>query len=154
MGATMKNIPRLSREMSRRFWSSNECWVWAGHALQSGYCQFRIGNKRYRVHRISYFLEHGKQPKGIIMHSCDNRKCCNPAHLIDGTNADNSADMVRKGRSAKQKGEEHGGAKLCKKDVQHIRCLKGTCTQLGERFGVSPSLISQIKTRKIWQHLG
>lgn len=41
------------------------------------------------------------------MHTCDNPPCCNPAHLRLGTIADNTADMVAKGRQARTSGEAH-----------------------------------------------
>lgn len=34
----------------------------------------------------------------VIMHSCDNPKCVNPAHLSQATNSDNIKDMHRKDR--------------------------------------------------------
>ena len=52
------------------------------------------------AHRAAWILYKGEIPAGIfVCHTCDNRRCCNPAHLFLGTQKDNLQDMKRKGRS-------------------------------------------------------
>lgn len=89
-----------------RFWSRvdrqgpGECWPWLASRFKDGYGQFRLGSHS-RAHRISWTLTFGDIPPGLcVLHRCDNPACCNPAHLFLGTNLDNVADMIAKGRNA------------------------------------------------------
>lgn len=71
--------------------------------MTKGYGQTRYEGKLWGTHRLAYVLTHGDIPKGLqVMHSCDNRSCCNPAHLSVGTNLDNVNDMIVKNRHAWQ----------------------------------------------------
>ena len=110
------------------------------------------------AHRVSWELRHKKPiPDDLcVLHKCDNRKCVNPKHLFLGTNADNSADMVRKGRSPVQIGERNSNCKLKEADVVLIRQLaNGQKTQraIAKQFSVSEMTISEIVTRKRWTHV-
>src|SRR5262245_51288556 len=89
-----------------------QCWEWQG-TLVGGYGQLRFSGKRYSAHRVSYELFHGPIPVGMhVCHTCDNRKCVNPAHLWLGTNRDNMDDKVAKGRQSRVQGRQQQSVKL------------------------------------------
>lgn len=75
------------------------CWSWLGRHLKAGYGRLVLLGKHEGAHRIAYSLIHGPiQDELFICHRCDNPPCCNPAHLFEGTHADNMADRRQKGR--------------------------------------------------------
>lgn len=88
------------------------CWLWTGPVHLDGYGGLKVGGRRgstYRAHRLVYELVHGPIPDGLyVLHSCDTRLCCNPAHLRVGTAAENTADMARRGRGWWQKSDTSG----------------------------------------------
>lgn len=86
--------------------SEDECWPWQGATHKYGYGKFTINGKTFRATRIIVEIELGTKlsREDIVMHTCDNPSCCNPAHLVVGTQEDNVWDMMAKGRGHWQKG--------------------------------------------------
>ncbi len=82
------------------------CWNWTGLLFGNGYGRLRRHAARsrfsYRAHVAAYQLHVGEVPPGLfVCHTCDNKRCVNPAHLWLGTNRDNQRDAASKGTFAR-----------------------------------------------------
>ena len=76
------------------------CWEFTGGKNNLGYGMIRDGKHMRTAHRVSY-EEHTQTlipATLVVMHSCDNPCCVNPAHLSLGTRTDNMKDMLSKNR--------------------------------------------------------
>jgi len=76
------------------------CWVWLGTISRESYGSIRVGSKVMSTHRAAYRAVKGEIPRGkVIRHVCDNRRCCNPDHLVTGDHEDNTQDIIDRGRA-------------------------------------------------------
>lgn len=67
-----------------------QCWPWRGKRFPKGYGKFNIGQTSIGAHVAAYCTVNGEIPSGLfVMHKCNNKACCNPAHLTLGTNSQN-----------------------------------------------------------------
>lgn len=74
------------------------CWLWTGTKVSIGYGWFWHPGGTY-AHRWSYQHYVGLIPDGLVIrHKCDNPPCVNPDHLLVGTQRDNIADAISRGR--------------------------------------------------------
>lgn len=137
------------------------CWLWIGQHGPRGYGQFsnRQGYSAY-AHRAAWELARGKIPAGLkVLHKCDTPLCVRPSHLFVGTQADNMADMQKKGRAHRvgRKGTANHRARLTDEQVREIRrrAASGEAqNKLAEEFPCGHATINRIVLRKSWKHLG
>ncbi len=141
------------------------CWFWIGaRKTPKGYGAFWYDNKNRSAHQFAWEHKNGRIPDGLqVLHKCDNTMCVNPNHLFLGTNADNVADKVAKGRQSKgdhrktiHRGSSHGNAKLDESDVLEIRRyytagFKGI--YIAKQFNITGAAVSAIVKRKLWKHV-
>jgi hypothetical protein len=151
-----KNIDKVAA-----FWSkvdkreSNECWLYKEYIDNDGYGRFHYLNGPIGAHVFSWLITRklDKVPEGkIIMHLCDNRRCCNPNHLICGTPLNNTRQMMKKGRLVPP--HITANPSLYSGEVILIRKLldsnKVSQATIAKMFKVHQSTISHINTSDRW----
>ena len=99
----------------------DECHPYFG-ANQKGYGKIWVGPKQVIASRVILANKLGRDlAEGMdALHACDNPPCLNPKHLYEGTQADNNADKVRKGRHLGVRTDVRR-EKFCADDVREIR---------------------------------
>lgn len=134
----------MTKSDRERFWSKvrvdreTGCWVWTAairtwkrEPWDGGFGAFKIYGKVERAHKVAYRILFGVwPPRGLVLlHGCDNRRCVNVlSHIAPGTQAQNVADMIAKGRSIQQRrkatilqGDENGESETQKRSTESVR---------------------------------
>lgn len=148
-------LPYLPPWKRRSFWGRinragpNDCWPWQGAIQRNGYGNLRLGSHTYQAHRIAYWLTTHEDPGELdVLHTCDNRPCCNPGHLFIGDNTANVADRVAKGRN--------NTSPLTARDIRSIRIRASRRERqrdIAADLGISQATVSNIVNRKTWRHV-
>ena len=95
MSTLLERIERHALEMR-----DDECWFTDYSPLSKGYVLISNSPAYVKLHRVAWEAHNAEPiPEGmVVMHTCDNPGCFNPAHLVLGTVAENNADKATKGR--------------------------------------------------------
>jgi hypothetical protein len=119
-----------AREM--RFWRKVEktaegCWLWCGALTESGHGQLDFNGHIVRVHRLTWLLARkldipefipdrdGEYVPFVVRHlMCDQKQCCNPAHLAGGSQGENVEDTWKIHLAYKQETERQARERYSK----------------------------------------
>lgn len=140
------------------------CWHWMGGTTQFGHGRFRVGRKnegQIGPHVFSFGYFKGPVPAGFfVLHDCDNPGCVNPSHLRLGTQADNAADAVKRGRMkalfkpgpnpARGTGKVR---KLTPEMVISIRSDDRPSKVIARELNLHPTTIQKARNGKNWKSL-
>lgn len=146
------SVPTLADRLWANTTKGPYCWEWNGSRRGMGYGRISVNGKSRLTHRVSWELTNGPIPEGLdVLHHCDNPPCIRPDHLFLGTDADNAADKMAKGRGNNT--HSGRGQKLTWDLVASMR--RDSAAGLDRRttactYGVSPSMVSLIVRGKSW----
>ena len=154
--------------LDRITYSTNQdgCWEVTSHkARRSGYPILRVEKKLWTAHRWVYTKINGDIPQGLIIrHTCDNKECVNPDHLIKGTHKDNFEDMrerrgiehLKNTPDSQVKGSRCGSSKLKEYQVLEIKKLLSKNIpnkEIASKYNISKQVICDIKNGRAWSWL-
>jgi hypothetical protein len=127
------------------------CWEWKRPLSGSGRPYFDLNKKKVLAYRLTYNLMHEVPLKDDEMarHTCDNERCCNPYHIIPGTNQQNMNDMKERQRH----GLPHHTVKSIKRLLAMPDGERPTQKEIGERFGISREQVASIKMGLCYEHV-
>ena len=146
------------------------CALWTGHS-DGRYGTYSVAHGRQqKAHRIASEILDGPIPAGVcVLHHCDVTLCVRRTHLFRGTQVENIADMVAKGRQRgargdrntsrlhpdrQVRGERVASSKLTRAQVDDVRARYAAGARqvdLAAMVGVSDTNISYIVRGKAWR---
>ena len=139
-----------------------DCWIWQGSKNNKGYGMIFIGSRAdgtralMLVHRVAYAEFVGSLcDSDVLMHTCDKPACCNPEHLVIGTQKKNMQDALHKGRL--RHGEKSHNAVLTDDVVRQMRALysgkRGDVTEIAKKFGFLRETVGCALRGATWGHV-
>lgn len=141
------DFDRIPRDFIAKAKPVGDCLIWSACVGSDGYGHVRYNGKVSAAHRVSFEMSRGREPRGHILHSCDNPLCINPKHLSEGSHAENMRQCVQRGRNRSPRAG-NGVQKLSHHDRAVIRQRfnngETNKSALAREFGVTAPRIRQV----------
>jgi hypothetical protein len=135
---------------------NGDCLEWTMGKMTNGYGFTQINGRLVKTHRLALSLEGIDINDKMVLHSCDNKICCNPAHLRAGTHQENMDDMKKRNRQNSHRGTQCHNATTDEATVKEIRKLYDsgvTQAQIRKDFRLSATVVFKIVHHKTWTHI-
>ena len=127
--------------------TSGDCWAWTGPTNGSGYGTFQDGSpKGVGAHRFSHSIFVGNSGS-VIRHSCRNRACVKPTHLVTGTQSQNMQDKFLDGTGNTQK-LTHDDVRAIRRDFIRYNQRRSNAHELAEHYGIGHKYVAKIAEGK------
>lgn len=143
-----------SRILARSVKRDNGCIEYQGNWKHKyGLISVTIDGKRKGVpaHRAMFMALHDRFDLSFkinIRHKCDNSRCVNIEHLIEGTSQQNTQDCIERGRRAKKYRLHTRQRKLDDETVKAIKRESESLKQwhIAEKYGISLGYVSKLRS--------
>jgi hypothetical protein len=134
-------------------YQGDDCIEWPFALSDNGYGRVFYKTRTRVSSQLMCELAHGSMPapKMQAAHSCGNRKCMNPNHLRWLTRSENEIEKRNHGTSLL--GEGNHTAKLNNKSALQVYHAHGSVREIAEKFQVSRTTVSEIKSGTRWSHV-
>lgn len=133
--------------------TASGCWEWAGSRFKLGYGVVSYRGKNRSAHRVAALLGgilSDLDADDCVLHKCDNRPCCNPEHLEVGTQLENVAQRVNRGRGVHPVGAKASRSKLTVRQVVDIRADPRTNAAVAAELGLNPETVARVRRRETY----
>ena len=141
----------IRERLYRRVIKTEGCWLHKKPNSSNGYAHLPVSYdpftgarypkvKMVYAHRLAWALDNGRWPEtgAVIRHTCDNSACCNPDHLIEGTQQQNVDDRQARSDWVPRR-------KLSPEQVDYILSSDKPQLTLARELGVSQPTIGRVR---------
>ncbi len=158
---------RYSNKQRTRFWSNvtlgdaDNCWLWKRSINSTGYGQVALTvdniGRILKAHKVAWEMKHDATiaPGVRATHTCGERLCCNPAHILLIAPAPADDPQRIEPTTSQARGERHGMSKLTDKQVALIKYrLSALSTrEIADMLGIGYHAVWDIRQGNTWSHI-
>ena len=139
---------RIRARFTKKVSITDGCWEWQAYRWPDGYGSFWYNGRNWRAHHISYMIHTGKTiPDGmVIMHTCNNKSCVNPEHLLLGTYSENIRQAYADGLRSRKLNYS-----IAHTIRESYNAREFSCSQLAQQYNVTESTIWGVVQERLYQ---